>query len=128
MGDIPALSDLVGKHVLRTVPADAKHPFDRDASGVAFTLDDRSYLVFEDPDDGYRSAAGPLLSFDGHLYQIGYSALDHINEPVLCSIRSKYEFGGESNVLEMRSEETGTLIFSIGTENTDDYYPYFVNV
>lgn len=120
------LSDLTGEHVLTFVPrTDVKHPFDADASGTVFGLDNSVYMVFEDPSDGYRSHAGPLMQYEGSAYSIGGFYPDYIREKVLCTHRSSYEYGGESDVLEIRSAETGALVFSIGTENTDDYYPYF---
>lgn len=120
------LIDLVGEHVLEIVPMDISHPTDASASGIMFTLDDVTYLVFENPSDGYRSSVGVVLSFNGDAYELGGDKWPtNIREPVICSHRTNYEHGGESDMLEMRSKETGALIFSIGTENTDDYYPYY---
>lgn len=116
------LSDLVGEAVLETVPfMEVRHPFDPDASGVLFTLSDRTYMVFEDSNDGYRSSAGALISYPGGPYEIGYNGanITHIQEPVICS------FTDVDDILEMRSKETGILIFSVGTSNVDDYYPSF---
>lgn len=121
------LSELAGERILEAVPnLEVRHPFDPDASGACFTLDGRTYLVFEDPSDGYRSTASPLMSFAGSAYELGGNWFaTYIHEPVLCSHRTIAEFGGEDDVLEMRSKETGALIFAIGTSNVDDYYPSF---
>jgi hypothetical protein len=125
-------SDLVGEHVFNIVPATARHPFDADADGVCFVLDDTTYLVFEDPGDGYRSSAGPLLSWEGGAYEIGgggWSFPTYIREPVSCSHRTtgKDEWEDGADILEVRSKATGELIFEVGTANCDDYYPSFVN-
>jgi hypothetical protein len=123
-------SDLVGEHLFNIVPTKARHPFSNEADGVCFCLDDRTYLVFEDPDDGYRSTAGPILSWEGGAYALGYdghSFPDYIRETVICSHRTKGSYGNEDNVLEVRSKTTGKLIFEVGTEDVDDYYPCFVN-
>lgn len=122
------LADLVGETVLELVPkTDLCHPLSGEATGAIFTLEDRTYLVFEDPSDGYRSGAGPLLSFNGSAYKIGGDWYPtYIREAVLCTIRTKGAYGGEDYVLELRSKKTGQLIFEIGTENVDDYYPSYV--
>ena len=120
------LKDLVGEAVLGIVPmTDIRHPFDADASGVMFSIDQTTYLVFEDPNDGYRSAAGPLLHFAGDAYQLGTPNSQYIREPVLISHRTRGEYSGEDDVIEMRSKSTGQLIFEVGTTNVDDYYPSF---
>lgn len=123
------LSDLVGESVLETVPRiDVRHPFDTDASGVVFTLGGRTYLVFEDPSDGYRNSAGPLLSFAGAAYELGGEGFwpDYIHEEVYCSHRTKGSHGNDDDVLEVSSKATGQLIFEVGTEDIDDYYPSYV--
>lgn len=122
------LSELVGAGMMTFVPnLEIRHPFRNDASGVMFGLDDTVYIVFEDESDGYRSNAGPLLAFKGSPYEISGSFYpEYIREAVLCSHRNQGEFGGEDDVLEVRSIETGKIIFCVGTENVDDYYPCFV--
>lgn len=121
------LSDLVGEHVFKYVPkTDIRHPLCNDASGVLFGLDDTIYLVFEEESDGYRSSAGPLLSFVGSAYELGGSYHEYLSEPVICSHGTRGQYGGESDALEVRSKETGGLIFRVGTDNVDDYYPSFV--
>lgn len=123
-----AFQELVGEGIFEIAPMELRHPFDADADGVAFTLSGVTYLVFEDPNDGYRSSAGPLLSFPGHLYEIGTGGQypDYILEPVFVSHRAKGEYGGEDDILEVTSKATGKIIFIVGTENVDDYYPSFV--
>jgi hypothetical protein len=124
------LSDLVGEHVLEIVPrVDIRHPIPgSDANGALFTLSGKTYLIFEDESDGYRSSAGPLLCFEGSAYVIGGGSFypDYIHEAVLCSHVTKGEYGGQDDILEVRSKETGEVIFRVGTDNVDDYYPSFV--
>ena len=118
------LSDLVGEHTMEAVPRlDVRHPFDPDASGAAFTLSGNTYLVFEDPYDGYRSMASPLLGFIGHAYQLGGSGnTEYLRPPlkVFCTME-----GEGSGVLTMR-DERGQVVFEIGTNNADDYYPSYI--
>jgi len=123
------LEDLVGEHVLNHTPlTDVRHPFDADASGIAFTLDDNTYFVFEDDNDGYRSAAGPLLGYAGALYELGGHGGEYCKIAVVGTWRTKglgtYDYGAA--VLELRDAVTGDLLLEVGTENVDDYYPSFI--
>lgn len=105
---------------------DVRHPFDSDSNGVAFEIDGTVYMVWEDGNDGYRSSAGPLMSFSGSPYQIGWNNAEYAAWPVVVSHRTKSEYGGEDDVIEIRMAETGDLVLVVGTENVDDYYPSFV--
>lgn len=124
------LKELVGERTLEIVPrTDIHHPIPgSDANGCIFSLDGHTYLIFEDESDGYRSSAGPLLSFAGPAFQLGGGSFypEYIREPVVCSHRTRGEYGGEDDILEMRSRTTGEVIFRVGTSNVDDYYPSFV--
>lgn len=125
-----ALSDLVGEGVFEIVPkTDIRHPLDPDASGVIFTLNRRTFIVFENPEDGYRSSASPLLSFAGSAYEIcvgNFTFSIYINERVVCRHRTAGSYGNQDDVLEVYSKETDELIFEVGTEDIDDYYPGYV--
>jgi hypothetical protein len=124
------LADLAGKHVFLIVPKDIRHPLVADASGILFVLDDTTYLVFEDPNDGYRSMAGPVLSYQGSGYELGYDGYDfptYIREAVTCTHRTtgRDEFEDGADILEVRSDATGEIIFEVGTDNVGDYYPSY---
>jgi hypothetical protein len=123
------LKDLVGRHKLDWVPrTDVRHPFDPDANGIVFSLDGTIYLVFEDPSDGYRSNAGPILEFKGGLYELGGVSPEYLFEKyVLASHETQGEYGGENDILVLRDELTGHEIMRVGTSNVDDYYPSFVS-
>lgn len=118
-----SLNQLIGAHVLDYVPQlDLRHPVDPAACGCAFGMDGFTYLVFEDPSDGYRSCAAPLLSFKGYLYELGGSLHpDHLAMPVVCSME-----GSGQEVLTVRDAATGKVVFEVGTDDTDDYYPSYV--
>lgn len=132
MGEVfqaKALQELVGQRVMDYTPTtDVRHPFDTDCCGIAFTLDGVTYLCFEDGSDGYRSSAGPLLSYPGMPYEMGGWQGEYVRWPVLCSWQTARdsEWGGEAEILEIRLVETGALILRVGTDNSDDYYPSFV--
>lgn len=126
------LKDLVGEHDFTFVPKmDVRHPIDENSNGVMFGLDKHIYLVFEDPSDGYRSNAGPLLSFEGSPtalggWDSGWSPDYLRNQRVLCVHDTQGKYGGENDVLSIRSIATGREIMRVGTTNVDDYYPGFV--
>ena len=131
MKKIPAqakmFSDIVGEGVFKYAPKmDVRHPLCNDANGVLFGIDDTVYLAFEDENDGYRSSAAPLLSFVGAAYELGGGYHSYLNEEVVCSYGTSSKYAGKADCLEVRSKETGRLIFRVGTDNTDDYYPSFV--
>jgi hypothetical protein len=122
------LKSLVGDGLFEIVPMKAAHPFDSDADGVCFTLNDVTYLAFEDPSDGYRSSLGQLLACQGPAYSIGGDAnITYIREEVICAHVETSEGHDGDDILEVRSKETGGIIFRVGTANMDDYYPWFVN-
>lgn len=121
------LSDLVGVRNLESVPrTDIRHPFDTDASGVMFELGGRTFFIFEDPDDGYRSAAAPLLSYAGRAYSMGSANAEYLHGQAVLGVHvTSGEYGGESDLISFRSLKTGLEVLSVGTENVDDYYPSF---
>lgn len=121
------LKDLAGEHTFRYAPKiDLRHPIDPDAGGVMFGLDDMVYLIFEDPSDGYRSHAAPILSFKGHAYQLGGSYHEYVGDQrVTCSHETEGEYGEEDDMLCVRSATSGKVIFRVGTRNVSDYYPSF---
>lgn len=126
------LKDLIGEHDFTFAPNLAvRHPIDADANGVMFGLDKRIYLMFEDPSGGYRSTAGPLLSFEGAPYELGgegWSPEYLRNQRVVCVHETRDEtYGGENDILSIRSARTGKEIMRVGTANVDDYYPGFVS-
>ena len=92
----------------------------------SFILDGQVYTCVEDPDDGYRSHL--KLIFKGSI------AVANVFMPqeVRCAMRNNskvdpddydYERGV---ILDMIDTTTGKTILSVGTSNTDDYYPSYV--
>lgn len=97
------------------------------AAVVVFRLDGECYWFQEDPDDGYRSS------------------LDHVKrctpddlppgsfvafEPRMVSVRIRTKpasYGDRDEVLYGVDERTGLVLFEVGTENLDDYYPNFMH-
>lgn len=113
------LEELVGEHTMTVTPRmDVRHPFDTDANGCAFHLNGVTYFVFEDPNDGYRSTAMELMSQVGEFYQLGID-VEYIRPALKVTAKMN---GG---VLTFRSEDD-KIVFRVGTDNSDDYYPWYV--
>jgi len=119
------LKDLVGEHELTGVDrynADVKTWYGsgfESCEHLSFCLDGVTYTAIEDPSDGYRSCMRDLEVTD--------IELKNTFSPVRVIARigeSDYEY--ESDILELISVANGGVILRVGTDNTDDYYPWFV--
>jgi hypothetical protein len=111
------LIDLVGEHVLTGVEFDT---LPRNSCGdapnvVRFALDGKTYEASEDPSDGYRSMLAEI--------RVAERAVATQFEP--CQVVARY-LDGDREVLELVDASTGKTVLAVGTENTDDYYPYYV--
>ena len=119
------LKDLVGSVKLMSV-ANVVNPTDRDANGLAWEVRDANeqdwiFMIFEYPDDGYRSSASPVLSATGSLWELGGCHPSYIRRRVICTLEK------DDDILRATDAETGHVWFRVGTDNSDSYYPCFVN-
>jgi hypothetical protein len=121
-----ALESLVGAHELSGVSFDdipAKtelNPEYEDANRCTFILDGEAYQAIEDPSDGYRSTLRTLLRCDPALVSNRFEPIQ-----VVGSMRGRTGYT-ENDVIDFRDTRNGKVILSVGTENTDDYYPSYV--
>jgi len=122
------LSDLVGHHLLTGVDNDREEikreyedTFD-DCEVMRLCLDGVVYCAIEDPEDGYRSSMKELKILDN-------AQMSNVFEPVAVVGVHRTEGRGyeEDDVLELIDAYTGKVVVQVGTKNTNDYYPYFVN-
>jgi len=107
------LEDLVGVHKLSGV--DLSVAMDRgETNCVAFRLDNVTYLAVEDEDDGYRSYMKEL--------EITSKPIKNKFEPVevMCTMSKIFD----AYVLDIYDLKTSLLVLSVGTKNTEDYYPW----
>ena len=117
------LESLVGEHELTGVDFGrvvvTEYGYDENCDSCTFVLDGEIYTVTEDPSDGYRSSMRSLVK--------GGEPVRNMFTPcrVLCSMQAKGEYGSVDDILVMRDVVTGKEVLSIGTENTDDYYPCY---
>lgn len=121
------LKDLIGKGVLDAVDfgTESRERWIEgeyeDCQVCRFRLNGTVYLAVEDPEDGYRSCMQELVVDNDAKLSNVFPMVE-----VVGVNRTKYEYGGTSDVLELIDTHTGKVVLEVGTENTDDYYPSFV--
>lgn len=87
-----------------------------DCNVLRFRLDGVVYCAIEDPDDGYRSAMGSLV--------IDKTPINNKFKPVkvLATLGD-----GDADTLVLTDVKTGKVVLEVGTDNSDSYYPCFVD-
>ncbi|MET4529122.1 hypothetical protein [Bradyrhizobium sp. JR18.2] len=125
MNDPIEMESLVGEHVL-----DACDLFADDIKAswgdsfehcelIRFRLDGKVYTGIESPDDGYRSSLRGLYVSD--------DAMKNVFPPVRVLAKMKGAETYQTNdTLQLIDMVTGKIVLEVGTDNTDDYYPWFV--
>ena len=99
------LEDLMGEHELSGV--------DVEDECVIFVLDEIPFIAVEDPGDGYRSHMEELKVYTGDIK----NTFPPVR--VVGSMRDE--------VLILTDISNGKVVFEVGTDNTDSYYPFFVS-
>lgn len=115
--DTVELKDLTGRHMLDAV----NHDLDSHSPGAIFMfrLDGVVFMAAEDPDDGYRSCLGEIKASMK-------KKMTNIFQPI--EVVGYYEDqGGRCDILKLIDVANGKVVLEVGTENADDYYPYFVD-
>lgn len=121
-----ALQSLVGEHMLdgvdeSTIQVKMWEWSDgmEDANVIRFRLDGKVYTAVEDPSDGYRSMMKSLF--------VSEDTMKNTFPPVkvVGRYRDTYDYGGTSEILELIDAANGKVVLTVGTENSDDYYPWF---
>jgi hypothetical protein len=113
--------DLIGLHELSGVDRlDTTHKYDDTAQVFRFVLDGKTYAATEDPEDGYRSSMGV---FDLINDQVADCFLP---VEVMCTVEGANNDDSPCYILIMTDVNSGREVLRVGTENMDDYYPYFV--
>lgn len=119
------LDGLVGEHSLDAVDTYVEKvkqwgDYFEDAECIRFRLDGVVYTAIEDPDDGYRSSLRTLFVSPS-------DEVRNVFPPVRVLVRKKDNEPYQINdTLEFIDIKTGKIVLEVGTNNTDDYYPYFV--
>ncbi len=124
------LKDLVGLHMLDAV--DFEHitvkwgeddEYGEDANVCRFRLDGTIWMAVEDPNDGYRSSMREITKLRANTKVKLVNVFPPVQVLAVYHERRRYE---ACDILELRETATGKLVLTVGTENTDDYYPSFV--
>lgn len=112
------LRELQGTHIWSGIEVGQVNDEDDYDAGLCFkfTLDGVTYLAIEDEDDGYRSFMREL--------QVSSEPCNTPLPDIL--IRCEYEDGIERDILKIYEVASGNLILEMGTDSTDDYYPYCI--
>jgi hypothetical protein len=118
------LKDLVGKHILSGVDMNNESikqwgNYFEDCQVINFVLDGITYTAIEDPDDGYRSTMRKIVTSDKVVSNI------FAGQEVLAKMRENDRYQ-ENDILDLVDVVTGKIVLSVGTGNTNDYYPYWV--
>lgn len=114
------LKDLVGTHSLSGVDFDNQEVKDWGDSFVLsqvirFTLSRKTYVACENPDDGYRSTMR-WIRLSEKPCATRFSPVK-----VVGSMKE-----GNNTTIEFRHSKTGEVVLEVGTDNQDDYYPWYV--
>ena len=120
------LKDLVGPHKLSGVDMAhesmvSEYNNTYDGNVIRFVLDGKTYTACEDDNDGYRSAMRDIFvteekvsnTFNPVQVLVVYREHD-------CNYR-------KDDIIDFYDTKNGKRILSVGTEDTDDYYPSFVS-
>lgn len=118
------LKDLVGEHELSGVDTTTEKvkqygDYYEDCEVVRFVIDGKTYKATEDPDDGYRSYMKELEVTD--------EKVTNVFPPQKVIGKMKADSDWETNdTIQFIDAVTGKVVLEVGTDNTDDYYPYCV--
>ena len=116
------LKDLVGEHELSGVDTTTERvkqygDYYEDCEVVRFVIDGKTYKATEDPDDGYRSYLKDL--------EVTNEKVTNSFPPQKVIGKMKDDSDWEKNdTIQFIDTTTGKVVLEVGTDNTDDYYPY----
>jgi hypothetical protein len=118
------LKDLIGKHKFSGIDFNSesiKNYADNfeDCQVVNFILDGKTYTAIEDPDDGYRSCMKEIKEGTAKIKNTFASV------QVLGIMKPDGDYN-KNDILQLYNISNGKIVFEVGTENTDDYYPCWV--
>lgn len=119
---IEKLEQLVGVHHLTgvemlVVTEKNGWGYAEDVNAVRFVLDGVVYQATEDPDDGYRSMLGTIGVIEG-------ATVKYMFPPVKVRCAMSDEVNEE--ILHFTDMDNGEIILKIGTDCSDDWYPWCV--
>ncbi len=90
-----------------------------ECDAVKFTFDGVTYMVYCDPDDGYRSYCSDIIVCKEK------SRFTIPDVDVLCIKKDEELQGDELDMMKVINADTGKTIFEIGTDYYDRFYPMY---
>lgn len=113
------LKDLVGEHELSGVDTTTEkvnqyQDYFQDCEVVRFVIDGKTYKATEDPHDDYRSYLKELEVTDEKV----------TNRFPPQKVVGKMK--DDSDTIQFIDVVTGKVVLEVGTDDTNDYYPYCV--
>ena len=119
------LQELVGLHKLSGVDMSNEKIKEEwgdsfeDCQVINFILDKKTYTAIEDPSDGYRSSMREI--------KLSKVVIKNVFKPVqVFGIMRRDENYNKNDIIDFYDVKTGKIVLSVGTSNSDDYYPSFV--
>lgn len=119
------LEQFHGLQELLAINVNVRHPFNPDSNGVALDFGTKTVLIFEDANDGYRSAAATPIIYEGSLYEL-CDNVNYVRVPVRVEPMQAAEYADGADGIDLWDTRNDRLILRVGTDNVDDYYPTFV--
>ena len=89
--------------------------YDGDSAVALFILDNVTYAIVEDPEDGYRSSMKDLF--------VTKEICKNKIPPHIVEGKKKPNGYGKNDVIDFYDVFTNKIVLSIGTSDCDDYYP-----
>lgn len=86
---------------------------------VNFVLDGVTYSAIEDPEDGYRSSMREIRV-------VNHGIANPFPSIQVIAVEMRNCGRGDCMGIDFYDIANGKLVLSVGTNNTDDYYPSFV--
>lgn len=118
------LQDLVGLHKLTGIDFDVKsiekYGELENCQCVNFVLDGKTYTATEDSNDGYRSTMAEIKIS-------GFKVSNKFKAVKVLGMMRNQTWDRKCDIIDFADCVNGKIILSIGTDNTDDYYPSFVS-
>ena len=119
------LDSLVGLHSLDAVDEGSEKvkgyewSDEEECNTISFRLDGKVYTAIEDPSDGYRSSMDSFV--------VDAREMKNVFAPIQVMAKKKAnEDYSVNDTLQLIDVVTGKVVLEVGTDNSDEYYPYFV--
>ena len=87
--------------------------YHNEINGAFFRINKKTFLVTENPEDGYRSSLGSILNTPHNF--------ENVFQPIKVHINKK-----DDDIIQMVNVSNGLTIFEFGTNYSDSWYPSFV--